>query len=138
MYLLDTNVISEVRKGARTNAGVRAFFLDAVRDGAALYVSVITIGEIRRGIEVLRYRGDVVQAHRLEQWLVLVVEGYGDNIIGFDAEMAQVWGCLRVPSKEHELDKQIAATALINDLIVVTRNTKDFVATGVKLLNPFN
>lgn len=137
MYLLDTNIVSEVRKGARTNAGVKAFFLDAVRDGVALYVSAITIGEMRRGIEVLRHKGDLGQAQRLEQWLTLVVEGYSDNILAFDADMAQVWGCLRVPNKEHELDKQIAATALINDLIVVTRNTKDFLATGVKLLNPF-
>lgn len=137
MYLVDTNIISEIRKGAKANAGVKAFFLGAIRDGAALYVSAITIGEMRRGVEILRHRGDENQAHRLEQWLVQVVEGYEDNIIGFDAEMAQVWGRLRVPNKEHELDKQIAATALLNDLVVVTRNTKDFVSTGVKLLNPF-
>lgn len=137
MYLVDTNIISEARKGAKANAGVKAFFLDAIRDGAALYVSAMTIGEMRRGVEVLRHRGDADQAHRLEQWLAQVVDGYGDNIIGFDAETAQVWGCLRVPDKEHEIDKQIAATALLNDLVVVTRNTRDFVSTGVKLLNPF-
>jgi toxin FitB len=137
MYLVDTNVISEMRKGAKTNAGVKTFFLDAIRNGMVVYVSAITIGEIRRGVELLRHRGDVDQAHRLEQWLARVVEGYKDHIIGFDADMAQVWGRLRVPNKEHELDKQIAATALLNDLVVVTRNTKDFVSTGVKLLNPF-
>jgi toxin FitB len=137
MYLVDTNIISEVRKGAKANAGVKAFFLDAVRDGAALYVSAITIGEMRRGVELLRHRGDTDQALRLEQWLEQVVDGYADNIIGFDAEMAQVWGRLRVPNKEHELDKQIAATALLNDLVIVTRNTKDFASTGAKLLNPF-
>lgn len=137
MYLVDTNIISELRKGAKANAGVQAFFLDAIRDGAALYVSAITIGEMRRGVELLRHRGDADQALRLEQWLALVVEGYADNIIGFDAEMAQVWGRLRVPNKEHELDKQIAATALLNDLVLVTRNTGDFVSTGAKLLNPF-
>lgn len=137
MYLVDTNIISEARKGAMANAGVKAFFLDAIRDGAALYVSAITIGEIRRGIDMLRHRGDADQARQIEQWLAEVVDGYADNIISFDADMAQVWGRLRVPNKEHELDKQIAATALLNDLVVVTRNTKDFAATGVKLLNPF-
>lgn len=137
MYLVDTNVISEARKGAMANAGVKAFFLDAIRDGAALYVSVITIGEMRRGVEILRHRGDANQARQLERWLAEVVDGYEDNIISFDGEMAQVWGRLRVPNKENELDKQIAATALLNDLVVVTRNTKDFASTGVKLLNPF-
>ncbi len=137
MYLVDTNIVSEARKGAKANAGVKAFFRGAIRDGAALYVSAITIGELRRGIEILGHRGDTDQAHRVEQWLTQVIDGYKDNIIMFDAEMAQVWGRLRVPYQEHELDKQIAATALLHDLIVVTRNTKDFASTGVKLFNPF-
>lgn len=137
MYLVDTNIVSEARKGAMANAGVKAFFRDAIRDGAALYVSAITIGEIRHGVDMLRHRGDADQARQIEQWLAEVVDGYADNIISFDADMAQVWGRLRVPNKEHELDKQIAATALLNDLVVVTRNTKDYAATGVKLLNPF-
>jgi predicted nucleic acid-binding protein len=137
MYLVDTNIISEARKGAMANAGVKAFFRDAIRDGAELYVSAITIGEMRRGVDILHHRGDAEQARQIEQWLAEVVDGYADNIISFDADMAQVWGRLRVPNKEHELDKQIAATALLNDLVVVTRNTKDFAATGVKLLNPF-
>ena len=65
------------------------------------------------------------------------MEQYGENVLSFDSEAAQVWGRLRVPNPEHELDKQIAAIALVNDLTVVTRNTADFEGTGVKLLNPF-
>jgi predicted nucleic acid-binding protein len=65
VYLVDTDVISEVRKGAKANAGVQAFFRDAVKSNAALYLSAITIGELRRGVEVIRHRGDAPQALRL-------------------------------------------------------------------------
>ena len=62
---------------------------------------------------------------------------YGENILAFDADAAQVWGRRRVPNPDHELDKQIAAIVLVNDVTVVTRNTADFEGTGVKLVNPF-
>jgi len=67
----------------------------------------------------------------------MILDQYGDNILPFEADAAQVWGRLRVPNPENELDKQIAAIALVNDLTVVTRNTADFEGTGVKLINPF-
>lgn len=73
----------------------------------------------------------------LETWLLLLLEQYRENVLDFDAEAAQVWGRLRVPNPEHALDKQIAAIALVNDLVVVTRNTTDFAGTGVRLVNPF-
>ena len=137
MYLLDTDVLSESRKEQKANAGVRAFFRDAQRENAPLYVSVITLGEIRRGLELIRHRGETAQADRLERWLQSVTESYGATILPFDEEMAQVWGKLRVPRPENPLDKQIAATALMHDLAVVTRNVAHFASTGVRVVNPF-
>lgn len=137
MYLIDTDVISEARKGDKANAGVRAFFHDAARDDAALYLSAITIGELRQGIEAIRHRGDTAQAARLERWLHRVSSDFGGSILPFDQEAAQIWGRLRVPKAENPLDKQIAATALIHDLIVVTRNVAHYEATGVRMLNPY-
>lgn len=135
MYLVDTNVISEARKGLRADAGVRAFFREV--DADALYLSVQTLGEIRRGVENLRRRGDSLQAARLEAWLQTVMTGYADRILAFDLDCAQVWGRLISPRAEHLVDRQIAAIALIHDMTVVTRNTADFSGTGVGLLNPF-
>lgn len=137
MFLIDTNVISEARKQGRANPGVRAFFKTAAQQGEALYLSAITVGELRRGVELIRHRGNGTQARLLETWLVDVLAQYGHHILDFTADAAQVWGRLRVPHAEHELDKQIAAIALVNDLTVVTRNTDDFAASGVRLLNPF-
>lgn len=137
MYLVDTDVISEVRKGTKANAGVRAFFRDAAKRNVALYLSAITIGELRRGVEVIRHRGDGPQAMRLSHWLARITSDYADSILAFDAEIAEVWGRLRVPNPENPLDKQIAATALMHDLTVVTRNTAHYDVTGLRLLNPF-
>ena len=98
MYLVDTDVISEIRKGEKANDGVRKFFEGAGRDAT---------------------------------------KAYADSILPFDEETAHVWGRLRVPNPKNPLDKQIAATALIHNLTVVTRNTEHFAPTGVKLKNPF-
>lgn len=135
MYLVDTNVISEARKAAKANAGVINFF--RTQRPTDLYVSVQTIGEIRRGVENIRQRGDVDQAKRLEEWLGLILTDYADRILNFDADCAQVWGRLMSPHGAQPIDKQIAAVALINGLVVVTRNVDDFSPTGVALLNPF-
>lgn len=137
MYLIDTDVISELRKGEQANPGVRAFFETATRGNATLYLSVITIGELRQGVEIIRHRGDKPQAERLERWLQRVTNDYADWILPFDEEAAHVWGRLRVPHSENPLDKQIAATALIFDLVVVTRNSAHYEPTGVRLVNPF-
>jgi predicted nucleic acid-binding protein len=137
VFLIDTNVISEARKGPRANPGVIAFFRQVTDGGDALFLSVITVGELRRGVELIRHRGDAQQALALESWLTDVLDLYRQHILNFDVDAAQVWGSLRVPHAEHEIDKQIAAIALINDLTVVTRNTSDFAGTGAKLLNPF-
>lgn len=138
MYLVDTNVISELRKGARANAGVRRFFSEAARQRTELYLSVVTIGELRRGVELIRHRGDIAQAQALESWLGTVVDEFAQRILPIEHDTAQVWGRLRAPHAEHPIDKLIAATALIHDLTVVTRNMADFASAGVRLLNPFD
>ena len=138
MFLLDTDVISESRKAARSNRGVREFFDAAVKDDLLLFLSVVTIGEFRQGVERVRHRGDLKQANVLEQWLNRVTTTFADSIIAFDDEAAQIWGRLRVPHSENPLDKQIAATALLHDLTVVTRNVDHYTATGVRLVNPFH
>lgn len=135
MYLLDTNVLSELRKGQRANSGVRAFF--ATLDSADIYLAVQTIGEIRRGLDNIRRRGDHVQADRLEVWLDAVVAEHARHILDFDLECAQLWGHLLSASPQHPIDKQIAAIGLIHDLTVATRNTADFAGTGVRLFDPF-
>ena len=137
MYLIDTNVISEVRKGKNANIGVQDFFNKIVAKNITIYLSVISIGELRRGIENIRYRNDINQAEMLETWLDEILENFSDHILSFDLECAQLWGHLRVPNYEHIIDKQIAAIAMINGLTVVTRNSKDFVTCGVETFNPF-
>ncbi len=136
MYLVDTNVISEARKGAKANPGVRRFFKET--DATDIYLSAQTIGEIRRGLENIRHRGDIPQTKKLEKWLELIVGNYADKILSFDEECAQVWGRLMSPHPQHPIDKQIAAIALIHDLTVVTRNVDDFRGTGVEIVNPFD
>lgn len=137
MYLIDTNIISEARKGKKANPGVIAFFRKVIDERIPVFLSVITIGELRRGVELVRHRGDLQQANQLEQWLEQILEKYRDYILLLDEEIAQLWGRLRVPNPENALDKQIAATALLHDLTVVTRNHKDFSSVGIKTLNPF-
>jgi len=137
MFLVDTNVISEARKGERADAGVLAFWAEAAREQTPIFLASVTIGELRRGVELIRYRGDRHQASLLDTWLSQVLSDYGDRVLSLDCDAAQVWGRLRVPSPQHAIDKQIAAIALLHDLTVVTRNTGDFVTTGVRLLNPF-
>lgn len=137
MYLVDTNVVSEARKGAKADSGVRRFFADAAAARSALFISVITVGEIRRGVELLRHRGDEPQSRRLESWLGRVLGEFANQILDFGREEAQVWGRLCVPHGENAVDKQIAATALTHDLALVTRNAGHFASLGLELVDPF-
>ena len=137
MFLIDTNVVSEARKGERANRGVIAFLKELADSGDPAFLASITIGELRRGVELIRRRGDADQAERLEGWLESVVQEFGERILPLDADAAQVWGGLRVPNPDHPLDKQIAAIALVNDLTLATRNLADFQGLGVRLRNPF-
>ncbi len=136
MFLIDTNVISEARRGPRANVGVRDFL--GAADAEETFLAALTLGELRRGVEKVRYLGDVPQAQLLTQWLAQVEYSYSGRILSFDIDCAQAWGKLMVPNPQHPIDKQIAAIALIHDLTVVTRNVADFAGTGVKLLNPFS
>jgi predicted nucleic acid-binding protein len=111
MYLVDTNVLSEVCKGAQGNPGVRQFYALAAR--REMYITAQTIGEIRRGIENLRHRGRQRQAGQLELWLKLTMMDYADRQLSFDADCAQVWGWLMSPQPHHPIDKQIAAIACL-------------------------
>lgn len=137
MYLIDTNIISELRKRSKVNNGVRAFFKRVAQEEGRMFISVVTVGELRRGVELIRHRGHHRQARQLEKWLDQLLVDYEDRVLDITADIAQLWGRLCVPHPENTLDKQIAATALIYDLTVVTRNHKDFSKTGVQLLNPF-
>jgi len=138
MYLIDTNVVSEARKRDKANPGIARFFDKVRTDDDDVYVSVVSVGEIRRGIELIRHRGDVRQASRLETWLGLILKEYEEHILDFTHDEAQVWGRLRVPNPENAIDKQIAATALTHDLTLVTRNTNHFEGFGIRVLNPFD
>lgn len=136
MFLIDTNVISEARRGLRANFGVREFFRTA--DADETFLAAITLGELRRGVKKVHFLGDAPQAQLLAQWLEIVEQNFVGRILPFDSDCAHVWGRLMVPHPQHPIDKQIAAIALIHDLTVVTRNTADFAGTGTKLLNPFS
>jgi predicted nucleic acid-binding protein len=137
VYLVDTHVISEVRKGDQANPGVREFFRNAAREAIALYLSVATIREFRQGVEIIRRRGDESQAQVLQRWLQRVVKDYPHSILAFDEELAHISSRLRMALSENPLDKQIAATALGYDLTVVTRDETRYKPTGVRILNPF-
>jgi predicted nucleic acid-binding protein len=135
LFLVDTNVISERRKCAKANIGVRDFWQNV--DPESVYLSVQTIGEIRADIERIANRGDAEKAKVLEAWLSAIIQEYADRILVFDDDCAQVWGKLMASHNQHPIDKQIASIALIHGLDIVTRNSNDFATTGVKVINPF-
>lgn len=132
-WLVDTNVLSELRKGDRAHSGVRAWFAGASEDD--LYTSVLVLGEIRRGIESIRRR-DVPSALALEQWLARLTTSFGDHVLAIDARVADRWGALGVPDPIPTVGGLLAATALVHDMTLVTRNVRDVASTGARVLDP--
>lgn len=133
-YLIDTNVISELRKNARANPAVLRW-VGSTRAGEH-HTSVLVIGELRNGVELKRRR-DPLQAGVLEGWLNDVILRYEGRILPVDARIAQQWGKLGVPDPLPAVDGLLAATALVHDLTFVTRNRVDVARTGVRILDPF-
>jgi predicted nucleic acid-binding protein len=133
-YLIDTNVLSELRRGPRMNANVARWFAGVRAD--ELFLSVLVIGEIRRGIENLRRR-DLQAAARLEAWLGELLAEFGERILPVETAVADTWGRLGSPNPIAAVDGLLAATAIVHELTLVTRNTVDVAHTGVPVLNPF-
>lgn len=134
-YVIDTNVLSELRKGLRMDKNVRIWF-DAVSSDE-IYLSTLTVGEVRHGIELLRRR-DTKSAESLEKWLKEVLKSTGDHILPITNEISEQWGRFGVPDPVSVIDGLIAATAMIHGHILVTRNVSDIEQTGVNYINPFN
>ena len=133
-FLIDTNVLSELRKGNRANASVRSWF--STVDGNQLYISVLTLGEIRQGIEGVKRR-DLHAAEAIQRWLKQIETDSAHHILPITQAIADRWGYINVPDKLPVIDGLLAATALEHDLTLVTRNVTDVERSGVKFLNPF-
>jgi len=133
-YLIDTNVISEIRKGVRCNESVAAWWSTVAE--ADVFLSVLTIGELRKGIENIRRR-DPRSAAALEKWLLRLLRQHRDRILTIDLEIVNEWGRLNVPDPLPVIDGLIAATAKVRGLTLATRNVPDVARTGVASLNPW-
>lgn len=134
-YLLDTNVVSEARKGRRTDANVQAW-LDSIED-KELFLSVLVLGEIRKGIEQAGSQ-DSVKARALERWLAGLERTHGDRVLPITIAIADQWGRLSAIRPINSVDGLLAATALVYDMTFVTRNVAHVEHTGVRVLNPFD
>src|SRR5689334_21898143 len=133
-YLLDTNVVSELRK-PKPNANVLAWYEGQRR--AEAYISTLVAGEIRQGIERVRSR-DRSQADALDRWLAGLLTAYRGRVLPVTAEVADAWGCLNaLPSPLPPIDGLMAATAKVHRLTLVTRNVTDVERAGVTVVNPF-
>jgi toxin FitB len=134
-YLLDTNVISELRKGDRANQNVTSWFREIADE--QIFLSTLTLGEIRRGIESIRRR-DAKTAGVLESWLGRVADQHGDRIVPIDRAIADEWGRMNVPDPLPVVDGLLAATAKVVGLTLATRNTADIEPANIRYVNPFS
>jgi predicted nucleic acid-binding protein len=133
-FLLDTNVISEIRKRDRAHPNVARWVArTAVKD---IGTSVVVLAEIRRGIELKRRR-DSRQAELLDRWFAQMRTRLGDRVLPIDEPIAEAWAILSVPDPLPLIDGLLAATAKVHGLTVVTRNVGDIARTGVPALDPF-
>ena len=133
-FLLDTNVISEIRKLQRTDPNVAKWV--AQTPVKEIGTSVLVLAEIRRGIELKRRR-DAEQAAALDRWFAQIRTRLGDRVLPIDEPIAEAWALLSVPDPLPLIDGLLAATAKVHGLMLVTRNTADVARTGVAILDPF-
>lgn len=133
-YLIDTNIISEVRKADRCDRQVAAWYASIADED--LFLSTLVLGEIRRGVELARVR-DPDKAAVLERWLGQVEAAFGNRVLGVDNAVADQWGRLSAIRPLPVIDGLLAATAMINGLTLVTRNDRDIAGLGATVLNPF-
>jgi len=134
-YLVDTNVISEIRKGARSNPGVAAWYATVTDEDLCL--SVLVLGEIAKGVELKRRR-DPAQADLLEAWLDQIKIAFGDRALPVDVTVIEAWGRMAAIRPIPVVDGLLAATAKVHDLTLVTRNEADVADLGARILNPFD
>ncbi len=138
MYLLDTNIVSELRKVRQGKANLRVVKWIEKVDAGALYISVITLQELEIGV-LLAERKDPAQGALLRTWLTHhVMTAFSGRILNVDAAVAQLSAQFHVPNPHSIRDGLIAATALVHHMTVVTRNVADFASTGVAIVNPFH
>ena len=133
-FLVDTNVLSELRKGARCDSKVRQWAISTMH--ACHCLSVLSLGEIRKGIELLR-RKSPAQCPAFERWLGQLLRDYDQEVLPVTEAISDRWGNMMATQTIPVIDGLIAATAIEHGLTVVTRNTHDFLSSGVPLLNPF-
>jgi predicted nucleic acid-binding protein len=133
-YLIDTNIISEVRKGDRFDTNVAAWYASITDDD--LFLSTLVLGEIRRGVELARQR-DRAKAAALEGWLREVEAAFEGRVLGIDNAVSDRWGRMSAIRPIPVIDGLLAATALTNGLTLVTRNDRETAGLGATVLNPF-
>jgi len=134
-YLLDTNILSELRKGPlKANPAVYQWWM-GMRD-EELFLSVMTLGEIRKGIDRLRAK-NLPQSLMLERWFDEIKTAFGEHLLEITPAIAECWGQLQAVRPLPDIDALIAATAIRHDLIIVTRNEADFAGLGLNIVNPF-
>lgn len=133
-WLLDTNVLSELRKGARANPAVLRWLASV--DADDLWTSVLVVGEIRKGVELVRAR-DRRQASSLDRWLSELRKAHEDRLLPVTERIAETWGRMSAARPVSVVDGLLAATAVTHDLTLVTRNTRNVAGTGARVLDPF-